>query len=110
MQDDTKLALIYTAGYMFRKDEGIKRVLYYEKCSSFIKIMRRERLKMPDDRYSLSVEKFVTVSEYQSLNMDRNYGNLTANIILKSYSYLVIFILLSERINANVIETCSLIM
>ena len=108
---ETKMALVYIAGYVTRKDpefseEDISQTTFYhQKFGDYLDTLDWGSLNIPSDSscqwtffcYSMfnSVKQkvcrkslcnlFMLVAEFHSLGMERHHGNILANIFLKNF-------------------------
>ena len=111
LQLQTKLSLIYIAGFITRKDNDLTNSniettrFYYEEYGKLLDGVNSGGLNIPTDcccqwtffsfilfntikskvcKISLC-NVFMAISEYYSFNMSRKHGNILANILLKNY-------------------------
>ena len=106
------VALVYVAGYVTRKDGTLSEehlldltTFYFQKYGDYTHSVDRGGLNVPSDNacqwtffcyimFNTVKEKvcrlsltnvFMSVSDFYSFNMERDHGDILANILLKNY-------------------------
>ena len=108
MSEDTKMALIYIAGYIVRKDYIEDTFKYHQKYGAFVNDLNRGGLTIPGDsacQWSLSCyvmfrevanytcrkslcNILMIISEFYGFNMERKRGMIMSNILFNNHSHL----------------------